>query len=251
MIRPGARGDAVLLRRVLPGTMFAREVLVTLNRPRALLIKMLFPLALALPLVAGHAPTFWAAMLLTVLCAMVGAVGAAMNVARARDAGLLTRLALSPRPAWRLMCTWVAGGAVIDVLQLAPAVVAVILLAPVTAGAALALIVSVIAVLVIANVLGFAVAAFGGGAGEVLLDSVVLLAPLLFLGGLFTGVPAAGVRAALARVDPFAYLHAAFIAALGGSAEFDTLTIVVAALVTVVVALALTAMVAPLVLRRR
>jgi hypothetical protein len=112
-------------------------------------------------------------------------------------------------------------------------------------------VIAVAAVLLVANSLGFAVSAMGGGPGEVLLDTVVLLAPLLFLGGLFTGVPADGWRATAATVDPFAYAHAAFVAALGGSPSFSSGDVVTAALVSVVAALLLVALAAPLVLRRR
>ncbi len=75
-------GDAGALRaarrrraRLMPRTVAARELAIVVSRPRALAIKAGLPLALAVILVAGHAPTFWAGMLLTVLAAMVGAVG--------------------------------------------------------------------------------------------------------------------------------------------------------------------------------
>ncbi|MBV9525840.1 MAG: hypothetical protein JOZ46_08520, partial [Candidatus Dormibacteraeota bacterium] len=120
------------LRRVMPRAMFTREILVTLARPRALLIKLAVPLVLTVPLLAGHAPTFWAGMLLSVLCAITGAIGAAVTTARARESGLLTRLALTPRPAWRVVASWVAGGALVDAVQLAPAIVVVLALSPVS-----------------------------------------------------------------------------------------------------------------------
>ena len=78
-----------VLRRAMPGSLFARELLVTASRPRALVLKVAIPLVLTLPLLAGHAPTFWAGMLLTALTAMTGTVGAAISVARARESGLL------------------------------------------------------------------------------------------------------------------------------------------------------------------
>ena len=242
---------AAMLRRPLPQGMLGRELLVTATRPRALLIKMAFPLVLALPLVADRAPTFWAAMLLTVLCAMVGAVGAGMSAARARESGLLRRLALTPRPAWRVVGGWVAGTALVDLLQLLPALAVVVFLGPTTTATALTVLVAAAAVLVVANSLGFTVSAFGGGPGEVLLDTVVLLAPLLFLGGLFTGVPAGGWRAVAAHLDPFAYVHAAFIAALGGTPAFGGGAVLLAALLSAAAALLLVAASATLVLRRR
>ncbi|MBV8529355.1 MAG: hypothetical protein JOZ75_13675, partial [Candidatus Dormibacteraeota bacterium] len=65
--RLGATAHA--LRRPMPGGMFLREVLVAATRPRALVLKMAFPLVLTIPLVTAHAATFWAGMLLTVLTA--------------------------------------------------------------------------------------------------------------------------------------------------------------------------------------
>ena len=82
-----------------------------------------------------------------------------------------------------------------------------------------------------------------------LLDVAVLLAPLLFLGGLFTGVPRDGWRWIVAQVDPFSYLHAAFIGALGGSPSFDATAALIAAALTGGVALLLPALFARAVLR--
>ncbi len=249
--RPTAAPAPSPVRRVMPRGMFVRELLTSLTRPRALLLKVAVPLLLTVPLVAGHAPTFWAAMLLTVLCAMTGAVGSAVTISRARDSGLLTRLALTPRPAWRVVCGWVAGGAAVDALQLAPALAVVIALAPVSPVAAVALLCGAAAVLVVTNVLGCAVAALGGGPGEVLLDVAVVLAPLLFLGGLFTGVPRDGWRWIAAQVDPFTYLHSAFIAALGGAPAFDGGAVLVAAAVTLAAGFGVLALIARAVLRVR
>ena len=176
-------------RRVMPASLFVRELLVTVARPRALVLKLAIPLVLTLPLLLGHAPTFWAGMLLTTLTAMTGAVGSAISIARARESGLLARLAVTPRSPGRSMLSWVAGSTIIDVIQLVPTLIVLFALAPVTAPGAFALVVILIAVLFMANVLGSVVSSAGGGAGEVLIDVVVLLAPLLFFGGLFTGVP--------------------------------------------------------------
>ena len=251
MIAPRFGNVGALLRRPMPGGMFLREVLAAVTRPRALFLKMAFPLVLAIPLVTAHAPSFWAAMLLTVLSAMVGAVGAGMTAARARDSGLLTRLTLTPTPPWRVISAWVGSSALVDLVQLLPALLAVLIVAPTTPATSLTLLVAVASVLVVANSLGFAISALGGGPGEVLLDTVVLLAPLLFLGGLFTGVPAGGWRATAASVDPFAYAHAAFIAALGGSPSFTSGAVLIAAVLSGVAGMVLVALAAPLVLRRR
>ena len=241
------RGAGTLRRpRLMPCTAAGRELAVVLSRPRALLIKAGLPLVLALILVAGQAPTFWAAMLLTVLVAMVGAVGTAVTVSRAREAGFLTRLAATPGSRPRLVGGWVLAAAAVDVLQLLP----VVLAAWITGGggpvALAALVASLAAAVVVTNALGCLVTLAAANAAEVLLDVVVVLAPLLYLGGLFTGVPASGWRAVVGAVDPFSHLHSAFIGALGGSATYAP---VVDAAATI--GAALVAMLALLTLSRR
>ena len=78
-----------------------------------------------------------------------------------------------------------------------------------------------VAVLFMANVLGSVVSSAGGGAGEVLIDVVVLLAPLMFFGGLFTGVPrTAGVGSRHRWIHSPTWTSA-FTGALGGVATFD------------------------------
>lgn len=218
------RGASVLRRpRLMPRTAAGRELAVVVSRPRALVIKAGLPLVLAVILVAGNAPTFWAAMLLTVLVAMVGAVGTAVTVSRAREAGFLTRLAATPGSRPRLVGGWVLAAAAVDVLQLLPVVLAVWVTGGGGVGSLPALVVCLAGAIVVTNVLGCLVTLAAANAAEVLLDVVVVLAPLLYLGGLFTGVPANGWRAVAGAVDPFSHLHSAFIGALGGSATYAPL----------------------------
>lgn len=235
--------------RLLPRGMAARELAVVLARPRALAIRLGMPLALAVVLLAGHAPTFWAAMLLTVMVAMVGAVGTAVTVSRARDAGLLTRLSATPRSRPRLVGEWVLAAAGVDLLQLLP----VALAASITGGdaASLAILVVVLAAtLVVTNTLGCLVTLLAASAAEVLLDVVVVLAPLLYLGGLFTGVPAQGWRSAIAAVDPFSHLHSAFIRALGGASDYAATVDALAAAAAAATALLVLGVMAARVLER-
>ncbi|MGH7722600.1 MAG: ABC transporter permease [Candidatus Dormibacteria bacterium] len=221
--------------RLLPRSAAGRELAVVLSRRRALAIKAGLPLALAVVLVAGRAPTFWAGMLLTVLVAMVGAVGTAVTVSRAREAGFLTRLAATPGSRPRLLLGWVMAAAAVDVLQLLPVAVAAWLSGGGGVAGLVVLVAALTATLVVTNVLGCLITLAAANAAEVLLDVVVLLAPLLYLGGLFTGVPADGWRAIVAAADPFSHLQSAFIGVLGGTATYaggvDVLAVLGAALV--------------------
>ena len=246
-----ARAARSPLCRLLPGTPWGREWLVTLAHPRALAMRVAVPLALAVPLVAGGAPTFWAAMLLTVLVAMVGAVGSAMTLARARASGHLVRLAVAPGPPWRPVGEWVLASAAVDAVQLLPALAVTVAGGGAGPAAIAALALTVGSTLLAANVLGCALALLAGGAAEVLLDVAVVLAPLLFLGGLFTGVPRQGWRLVAARLDPFSHLHSSLIAALGGERTFSSAEDAAAALGWAALALVLLVPLGGAMLRRR
>ena len=234
----------------LPRSIVGREISVTLARPRALAIKVGLPLLLAVVLLAGHAPTFWAGMLLTVLTAMIGAVGTAVTMSRARETGFMTRLAATPGSRPRLVLGWVLAAAAVDAVQLVPVVVAACIAgaaAPSDIGRLAAVLA---ATLVVTNALGCLLTLGAAGAAEVLLDVVVILAPLLYLGGLFTGVPADGWRAVAGLLDPFSHLHSAYIAALGGSATYDPVTDIVAAAAAALVAVVVLALLSRRVLER-
>jgi ABC-type multidrug transport system permease subunit len=235
---------------LMPRTVAGRELAIVLSRPRALVIKAGLPLALAIVLVAGHAPTFWAGMLLTVLVAMVGAVGTAVSVSRAREAGFLTRLAATPGSRARLLIGWMLAAVAVDVVQLLPVAIAALITGSGGAAEFAVLLVALAATLVVTNVLGCVITLAAASAAEVLLDVVVVLAPLLYLGGLFTGVPAGGWRATAATLDPFSHLHSAFIGMLGGSPTYSAGVDVTAAVAAAVAAVAVLAALSRRILER-
>ena len=247
----GSTPRRAVLPWLLPRGTLGRELLVVAAHRRPLVLKVVIPLVLALPLIIGGAPTFWSGMLLTVMVAMVGAVGTAVTLARARQSGLLVRLALVPRAGWRVVGGVVGAGAVVDLFQLVP----VILLVAIAGGAGPAewagLVVAVLAGLLTGSLLGCLVACLAGGVGEVLLDVCVLLAPLLFLGGLFTGVTRVGWAWTAALVDPFGQLGSAFIAALDGSPAFSSATVLLVSGIAIVVALGLVGLLSRPLLERR
>jgi hypothetical protein len=101
------------------------------------------------------------------------------------------------------------------------------------------------------SLLGCLVACLAGGVGEVLLDVCVLLAPLLFFGGLFTGVPRLGWGWTVATIDPFGQLGSAFIGALGGTPAFSPATVLLVSTVAIVVVLAAVGLLSRPLLERR
>ncbi|MGP8160971.1 MAG: ABC transporter permease [Candidatus Dormibacteria bacterium] len=252
--RPAPAGTAprqAVLARLLPRGTLGRELLVVAARRRALALKVGIPLILALPLILGGAPTFWAGMLLTVLVAMVGAVGTAVTLARARQSGLLVRLALVPRPGWRVVGGVVGAGALVDLLQLLPVVLLVAIAGSATPMEWAGLVVAVLAGLLTGSLLGCLVACLAGGVGEVLLDVCVLLAPLLFFGGLFTGVPRQGWGGTVAMIDPFGQLASAFIGALDGTPAFSPSTVLLVSAAAIAAVLAAVGLLSRPLLERR
>ncbi|MGC8473700.1 MAG: ABC transporter permease, partial [Candidatus Dormibacteria bacterium] len=100
-----------------PGGLWWLELRASVRRRRALVIKLVFPLVLAVPLALTGAPQFFAAMLLTVLIAMVGTVGTGVSLTRARGAGWLDRLAVLPLGRWRVGLELFLAGWAVDCLQ--------------------------------------------------------------------------------------------------------------------------------------
>ena len=198
------------------------ELRATLRRRRALAIKLVFPLVLAVPLALTGAPQFFAAMLLTVLIAMVGTVGTGVSLTRARGSGWLDRLAVLPMGRWRVGLELFLAGWVVDCLQ-ATLLVLVLEAAqrpdPLTLFSTWLL---SLATLAFSGALGLAVATLTDNPGEAMLLLAVVLAPMLFLSGLFTGVPAAGPRYWIAQLLPFSYLQNAFQLVLHGNPPYGS-----------------------------
>lgn len=220
-----------------------RELVVSLRARRVLTVRMIVPLLLGVPLIVGHAPSFWASALLCTLVGMVGAVGAALAQVRGRTSGYIDQLGIVPRSSSSLVGEWMAASVAVDLLQMVPLLIVICLLGtgtPVQCGALIAMVVASLAIM---NVMGAAVSLVASGPGDVLVTTAVVLAPLLFLGGLFTGVPTTGVGSVVATVDPFRYLDSAFINAISrtGAGTGATTPICVAAALTCALAVVVTA----------
>jgi len=249
--RPRVRRTRAPLPRWLPRRLVGLELLATLARRRALVIKLAFPLGLALPLVATSAPPFFAAMLLTVLVTLIGAVGTGVTVVRARGGGWLARLAVLPMAPARIGVELLLASFAVDAVQGSIVVGLVLAWRQPAPLIGLTCWLLVLAVLAIANALGLALAAVTDHPGETMLGLAVLLAPLLFLAGLFTGIPAAGPRAWIALALPFSYLDEAFQLVLGGNPPAgDPTSFALAAATTAVVAVGVAALLGRAVLGR-
>ena len=146
---------------------------------------------------------------------MVGTVGTGVTITRSRGSGWLDRLAVLPLPAWRVGLELFFAGWLVDILQ-ATLVFLVIAIAerpdPATLVTTWLL---ALAALAFSGAIGLGIAALTDHPGEAMLYLSVVLAPLLFLSGLFTGIPAEGIRFWVAQVLPFSYLDEGFQLLLG------------------------------------
>src|SRR2546422_1652584 len=141
---------------MLAGTIWQRELVEFAQRRLALVIKLAFPLLVAIPLVLGNAPSIYAAMALTMLIAMVGAIGAGAVLSRERQSGLTLRYRTLPVTPGRLLIDRLSTSAFIDVLQVAPVLVLIGLRHPSHFAWWPALVLSTAAVILIGNLMGAA-----------------------------------------------------------------------------------------------
>jgi ABC-type multidrug transport system permease subunit len=201
---------------MLAGTIWQRELIEFAQRRRALLIKLAFPLLVAIPLVLSAAPGIYAAMAITLLVAIIGALGAGAVLTRERQMGLTLRYRTLPVTPGRLLIERLATNAAIDFTQLVPVLLLIALRRPTEAAWWPAMVLGTAAVLLIGNLLGALASTLSDSPGEVMLYVVIPLLPLLYLSGVFTPL-SQPILLVISRLLPFSYLHEAFLGALGGA----------------------------------
>ncbi|MGC1184921.1 MAG: ABC transporter permease, partial [Candidatus Dormiibacterota bacterium] len=140
---------------------------------------------------------------------------------------------------WRVGLELFFAGWLVDALQ-ATLVVAVIAIASRPDPATLATTwLMALAALAFSGAIGLGIAALTDHPGEAMLYLAVVLAPLLFLSGLFTGVPALGIRYWIAQILPFSYLDEGFQLLLGGNPPYgNPMAFLIAAIIFLTVSLA-------------
>jgi ABC-2 type transport system permease protein len=199
---------------MLAGSIWQRELVEFAQRRRALVIKLAFPLLIGIPLVSA-APPFYAAMSLTMLIAIIGALGAGAVLTRERQSGLTLRYRTLPVTPGRLLIERLSTSAVIDLLQVIPVLVLIGLRHPSQFAWWPALLLTTAAVLLIGNLMGAVASVLSDSPGEVMLYAVIVLLPLLYLSAVFTPL-SQPVLLTVSRLLPFSYLHESLLGALGG-----------------------------------
>jgi ABC-2 type transport system permease protein len=200
---------------MLPATIWQRELIEFAQRRRALVIKLSFPLLIAIPLVFSGAPPIYAAMATTMLVTIVGALGAGAVLTRDRQTGLTLRYRTLPVTPGRLLIERLATNGVIDFIQLLPVLVLIAVRRPSEYIWWPAMVIGTAAVLMIGNLLGAVASTLSDSPGEVMLYVVIPLLPLLYLSGVFTPL-SQPVLVVISRLLPFSYLHQALLGALAG-----------------------------------
>lgn len=200
---------------MLTGTIWQRELVEFAQRRRALIIKLAFPFLLAVPLLLSGAPVIYAAIAVTMLVAIIGALGSGAVLSRERQTGLSLRYRILPVTPGRLLIERLGTNAVIDFIQLTPVLLLIAVRHPSGLAWWPALIVGTAAVLLLGNLLGAVASTVSSSPGEVMLYVVIPLLPLLYLSGVFTP-PTQPMLLVISRLLPYSYLHEAVLGSLGG-----------------------------------
>src|ERR687898_1440980 len=198
-----------------PDTYWKKDVTLFFSRRFALLIKILYPVALIVPVAASDIPAQYAAAVVGIVAIMAGTFGAGESLTIDLNDGILARVALTPLSPYRIVFEVLAVNAVLDLVQLLPALLVVYLLHPVSLLWVLAATLAVFATLVTANCIGIFIANFTSSPADVLLYATAILFPLIYVSGFFRNQHPTGIMETLRSFVPFSYTDDATKTVLG------------------------------------
>ena len=202
-----------------PDAYWKKDVALFFGKRFALLIKMLYPIALIVPVAASDIPAQYAAAVVGIVAIMAGTFGAGESLTADLNDGILLRVALTPLSPRRIVFEILAVNAVLDLVQLLPALLLVYVLNPAPLVWVLAATFAVFLTLVTANCIGVFIANFTSSPADVLLYATAILAPLIYASGFFRNQNPSGVLAAVRDLIPFAYANDALKAVFGLAAR--------------------------------
>ena len=190
-----------------PDTYWKKDVVLFFSKRFALLIKMLYPVVLIVPVAASDIPAQYAAAVVGIVAVMAGTFGAGESLTADLNDGILLRLALTPLSPRRVVFEILAVNAVLDFIQLLPALLLVYVFHPVPLVWVFAATIGVFATLVTANCIGIFIANFTSSPADVLLYATAILAPLIYVSGFFRNQNPEGLLAILRDFVPFAHMN--------------------------------------------
>jgi ABC-2 type transport system permease protein len=223
-----------------PDAYWKKDVALFFGKRFSLVIKMLYPMAIIAPVAASGIPPQYAAAVVGIVAIMAGTFGAGESLTSDLNDGILARLALTPLSPYRLVFEILAVNAVLDFLQLLPALLVVYVLHPAPLVWACAATFAVFATLVAANCIGVFIANFTSSPADVLLYATAILFPLIYVSGFFRNQNPTGLLESLRGLVPFAYANDALKTVFGltpGTTPLETFvypTMTCAALVLLV-----------------
>ncbi len=198
-----------------PDTYWKKDVALFFGKRFALLIKMLYPMALIVPVAASDIPAQYAAAVIGIVAVMAGTFGAGESLTVDLNDGILMRVALTPLSPQRIVFEILAVNAVLDFIQILPALLIVYTLNPAPLVWVLAATVAIFATLLTANCIGIFIANFTSSPADVLLYATAILAPLIYVSGFFRNRNPTGTLAVLREFVPFAYMNDALQSVFG------------------------------------
>jgi ABC-2 type transport system permease protein len=198
-----------------PDAYWKKDVALFLGKRFALAIKMLYPVAIIAPVAASSIPERYAAAVIGIVAIMVGTFGAGESLTSDLNDGILARVALTPLSPYRVVFEILAVNAILDFIQLLPALVVVYALHPAPLIWVFAATFGVFATLVAANSIGVFIANFTSSPADVLLYATAILFPLIYISGFFRNSDPTGVLAAVRDLVPFAHMNDALVAVFG------------------------------------
>jgi ABC-2 type transport system permease protein len=234
-----------------PDAYWKKDVSLFFGKRFALVIKMLYPLAIIVPVAASGIPPPYAAAVVGIVAIMAGTFGAGESLTSDLNDGILARFALTPLSPYRLVFEILAINAVLDFLQLLPALLVVYILHPVSLVWVLAATFAVFATLVAANCIGVFIANFTSSPADVLLYATAILFPLIYLSGFFRNQNPSGFLATLRDFVPFAYANDALMTVFGLATGTTPLEVFVYPTMICAVLVALVCLTAPRLLSLR
>src|SRR5215218_10824376 len=141
-----------------PDAYWKKDVALFFSRRFALLIKMVYPVAI-----------------------IAGTFGAGESLTTDLNDGILARVALTPLSPYRIVFEILAVNAVLDFVQLLPALLVVYMVHPASLIWVFAATFAVFATLVAANCIGVFIANFTSSPADVLLYATAILFPLIYI----------------------------------------------------------------------
>ncbi len=198
------------------------EWLTALRRRRLMAFNTLIPLVFVATIALSSAPAVHAAATFAVLFALFGTFGSSIPLIRDGESGLLRRYVLTGVHPGGLLLQHIFATAALDLVQLAPSVLVIVVARGSSASQAAMLVPAMVLGLVAANALGAITAGLAKSVAEGALFSAVAALLLLHWAGAFRN-PAPGTWQATLEVwNPFRPLHESLLAAAGaGGPDFD------------------------------